>query len=467
MTPARTPLHRAQRNISAPAGAALVVLLLAGAAALWVVSAQPSRELTVALAPAPPGAALPLTLPAAGRPDQGIAAAPGDEADLGTALAPADRPEVPPGPRPPGEAAATAIGEAADPAPEPAPESAPEIAPDPPAALGEGASPVVAARTAEPALGAAPEAKAVAPAPVSAPESAAPETAVPESATPETAAPETETLETATLETETPAPPAPEVAAPAAAEPPTPSIALAPTWLAYARPFDAPKDRPRIAIVVTGLGPGEAATAAAIRLPSEVTLAFLSHARDLQAWIDRARAAGHEVLLDVPMEPTGFPRIDPGPHALLTSLSGAENVDRLKWHLGRAIGYVGVTHDMGSRFTTSADALRPVLSALKVRGLMFLDSRTARDSVAARLASTIGLARAINDRFLDDRAARGDIDRRLGEVERIARETGYSVAIGHAYPVTIERLDRWLAMFDEKRLALAPISAVANRQAVR
>ncbi|MCH7930040.1 MAG: divergent polysaccharide deacetylase family protein [Proteobacteria bacterium] len=425
------------------------------------------------MAPAPQGAALPLTLPAAGRPDQGIAAAPGDEADLGAALAPADRPEVPPGPRPPGEAAATAIEEAAEPAPEPAP----EIAPDPPAALGEGASPVVAARTAEPALGAAPEAKAVAPAPVSAPESAAPETAVPESATPETAVPEsatpetatpeTETLETATLETETPAPPAPEVAAPAAAEPPTPSIALAPTWLAYARPFDAPKDRPRIAIVVTGLGPGEAATAAAIRLPSGVTLAFVSHARDLQAWIDRARAAGHEVLLDVPMEPIGFPRIDPGPHALLTSLSGAENVDRLKWHLGRAIGYVGVTHDMGARFTTSAVALRPVLSALRVRGLMFLDSRTARDSVAARLATTIGLARAINDRFLDDRAARGDIDRRLGEVERIARETGYSVAIGHAYPVTLERLDLWLATFDEKRLALAPISAVANRQAVR
>lgn len=452
MTPARTPLHKVQRNISAPAGAALVVLLLAGAAALWVVSAQPSRELTVALAPAPRGAALPLTLPAAGRPDPGIAAAPADEADPGAALAPADRPAVPPVPRPSGEAAATAIEEAA----EPAPESAPDPPTGAPAALGEGASPVIAARTAEPVLGAAPEAKAAA-APV----------AAPETETLETAAPETETPETETLETETPAPPAPEVAAPAAAEPPTPSRALAPTWLAYARPFDASEDRPRIAIVVTGLGPGEAATTAAIRLPSEVTLAFLSHARDLQAWIDLARAAGHEVLLDVPMEPIGFPRIDPGPHPLLTSLSGAENVDRLKWHLGRAIGYVGVTHDMGARFTTSADALRPVLSALRVRGLMFLDSRTARDSVAARLATTIGLARAINDRFLDERATRGDIDRRLGEVEHIARETGNSVAIGHAYPVTLERLDLWLATFDEKRLALAPISAVVNRQTVR
>ncbi len=427
MTPARTPLHKAQRNISAPAGAALVVLLLAGAAALWVVSAQPSRELRVALALAPPGAALPLTRPAAGRPDKGIAAAPADEADLGAALPPADRPDVPPVPRPSGESAATAIEEAAEPAPESAPESAPDPPTGAPATLGEGASPVIAARTAEPALGAAPEAKAAAPAAVA----------------------------------------APEVAAPAAAEPPTPARALAPTWLAYARPFDAPEDRQRIAVVVTGLGPGEAATAAAIRLPSGVTLAFLSHARDLQAWIDRARAAGHEVLLDVPMEPIGFPRIDPGPHALLTSLSGAENVDRLKWHLGRAIGYVGVTHDMGARFTTSADALRPVLSALRVRGLMFLDSRTARDSVAARLATTIGLARAINDRFLDERAARGDIDRRLGEVERIARETGNSVAIGHAYPVTLERLDLWLATFDEKRLALAPISAVVNRQTVR
>ena len=69
-------------------------------------------------------------------------------------------------------------------------------------------------------------------------------------------------------------------------------------------------------------------------MPGAITLAFSSHARDLQQWIDLARAAGHEVMLDLPMEPVNYPAIDPGPQALLTTLPSAENVARLKWHLG-------------------------------------------------------------------------------------------------------------------------------------
>ncbi len=237
-----------------------------------------------------------------------------------------------------------------------------------------------------------------------------------------------------------------------------------PIWLAYARPSDGAADRPRIAVVVAGLGLGRAATEAAIKLPGAITLAFTSHTRDLQQWIDLARAAGHEILLDLPMEPENYPQIDPGPQALLTSLSGVENTERLNWHLDRAIGYVGVTHNMGSRFTASADHMRPILSALKVRGLMFLDARTSANSVAASLATAIGLPRAINNRFLDTQASRLAIDRRLDEIERIARRVGFSVAVSHAYPVTIDRLQRWIKTLDGKKLSLVPVSAVVNKQ---
>jgi polysaccharide deacetylase 2 family uncharacterized protein YibQ len=271
---------------------------------------------------------------------------------------------------------------------------------------------------------------------------------------------------------------APEAVSPLPEPPAEPLIDLAkvpqaspetpdpPIVLAYARPTDGAVDRPRIAVVVTGLGLGRAATEAAIRLPGAITLAFASHARDLQKWIDLARSAGHEVLLDLPMEPENYPAIDPGPHALLTSLSAAENVERLKWHLNRASGYVGVTHNMGSRFTASEDNMRPILSALKVRGLMFLDSRTSANSIAASLATTIGLPRAISNRFLDDQASRPAIGRRLDEIERIARRVGVSVAVSHAYPVTIERLSRWIKTLEAKKLSLVPVSALVNQQQI-
>ncbi len=121
---------------------------------------------------------------------------------------------------------------------------------------------------------------------------------------------------------------------------------------------------------------------------------------------------------------------------------------------------------MGSRFTASADHMQPILAALKGRGLMFLDARTTANSVAADLATTIGLPRAINNRFLDAQASRPMIDRRIDEIERIARRVGFSVAISHAYPVTLERLGRWVDTLDAKKLALVPVSALANLQRV-
>ena len=240
-------------------------------------------------------------------------------------------------------------------------------------------------------------------------------------------------------------------------------------WRVYARPFDPGDRRPRIAVVVSTLGLSSAATEAAIRnLPGQVTLAFQPYAENLEHWIGLARAAGHEVLINLPMEPLDYPTSDPGPRALFTALTPEQNLDRLEWVLSRVSGYVGVADHMGTRFTASPEAMSPILAALKARGLLFLDTRATLQSVGAQVASRHGVPRAINDRFLDDReVSRLAIDAQLAEVERIAADIGISVAIGQPYPVTIERLRAWLPELRRKGFALAPISAVVNLQADR
>jgi polysaccharide deacetylase 2 family uncharacterized protein YibQ len=238
-----------------------------------------------------------------------------------------------------------------------------------------------------------------------------------------------------------------------------------PAWQQFARPFDPNDERPRIAVVVVDLGLSNAATAAAVQnLPGAVTLSFSPYAESLESWINLARAAGHEVLLGLPMEPANFPVRDPGPRTLLTSLSPRQNLERMDWVLGRVSGYVGVTNNMGSRFTASADALRPVLTSLRDRGLVFLDARTSPRSVAAGLATSLGLPRAINDRLIDQEAARASIDANLADIERVARETGNAVALGQPFPVTFERLNNWLPTLEGKGFALAPVTALLNRQ---
>ncbi len=245
-----------------------------------------------------------------------------------------------------------------------------------------------------------------------------------------------------------------------------PAEAQQPQWQRYAQDFDETDERPRIAIVLTGMGLSSAATEAAInQLPPPITLSFTPYSRRLDQWVSLARTGGHEVMLDLPMEPTSYPDDDPGPQALLTALSPAQNLERLKWTLDRASGYVGVATVMGSRFTTSEEALLPVLEALKEQGLIFLDNQSNQESVAWRMAAKIGVANAINDRTLDAaQANRVAIDARLVQLEGIARAEGFAVAMGRPYPVTIERLREWAKGLPARGFVLAPISAVVDRQ---
>ncbi len=236
-------------------------------------------------------------------------------------------------------------------------------------------------------------------------------------------------------------------------------------WQVYARPFDQTDKRPRIAVVITDLGLSGAATETAIQqLPGSVSLAFSPYAKGLDQWTNLARAAGHEVLMDLPMEPIDYPEQDPGPYTLLTSIDPRQNLFKMQWLLSRTTGYVGVTNHMGSRFTTSGPDLKPVLDAIKARGLLFLDSRSSDQSIAAKMATDMGMPTTYNSRFIDAEASRDAIDSELDEVEKLAKKTGFAVAMGTAYPVTMERVAAWVPKAEQRGFAIAPVSAMVNKQ---
>ncbi|MFN4282297.1 MAG: divergent polysaccharide deacetylase family protein [Alphaproteobacteria bacterium] len=336
-------------------------------------------------------------------------------------------------------------------------------APPPPPAVSIAIAPPAAPQT-RPETPPAPEPPAAeAPAPPAAPPQPAP-APIPAPPAPSTAIPETR-VPVPTLEGLVPVPD--NALVERAPDGPLPRIGDdgRKPWQVYARPFDPADKRPRVALIISGLGQSSAATEAAIqRLPGGVTLAFTAYARNLQQWVSLSRAAGHEVLLTLPMEPVGYPANDPGPYTLLSDLSEAANRARLHWLMSRFTGYVGVVNLMGSRFTTEPGPLQPVLAELNRRGLLFVDSRSSLSSVAGKMAGEMKLPRAINNRFIDTKAARDEIDRQLEELEKIARSEGAALGIGAPYPVTIERVARWTQELDAKGIALAPVSAVVDRQ---
>ncbi|RMF11969.1 MAG: divergent polysaccharide deacetylase family protein, partial [Alphaproteobacteria bacterium] len=234
-------------------------------------------------------------------------------------------------------------------------------------------------------------------------------------------------------------------------------------WQAYSRPFLADPGTPKIALVVIGLGLSEARTRAAIEeLPGEVTLAFSPYGRRLQDYAREARAHGHETLVMVPMEPRDYPANDPGPLGLLTKLTPAQNLQRLRRILGRFAGHVGIVNDMGSRFSAEREALSPVIAEIGRRGLLVLDARTTARSKIPELAGRFGVPFARNDRHIDNVARGAEIDRYLAELETLARRRGQAVGIGHPYPITIARIRAFAEGLQTRGLVLAPVSAVVE-----
>ncbi len=229
---------------------------------------------------------------------------------------------------------------------------------------------------------------------------------------------------------------------------------------AYAAP--APDTaKPRIAIVVSGLGISAKATAAALAvLPPQVTLAFAPYASDVQRWVTEARREGHEVLLEVPMEPFDFPDSDPGPHTLRSGVGEDANTEKLAWALTRFTGYTGVTNLLGGRLLSDPDSLEPVLTYLARRGLLFYDNGAATHSAAPDVASRSGVAFAQANATIDSIQTAMEIDRELSELETAARANGTASGAGFLYPVTLQRVAAWAQGLPGRGFVLVPASAI-------
>lgn len=240
-------------------------------------------------------------------------------------------------------------------------------------------------------------------------------------------------------------------------------------WQEYARPYTgADNDVPKIALMVTDIGLNSRSSNAAIdNLPGQIDLAYSPYGRNLQDWMDRGRAKGHEGFLMIPTEPVNYPANDPGPHTLITDLSPRDNLLRLDWVLSQVTGYVGVINHMGSKFTTSEEALNPIMTDLQSRGLMFVDARSSRYSMAARIARALNMPRAINDRYIDNVITAEEIQSQLRELEITANTFGVALGLARATPLTIDQIAIWSETLSNKGIELVPVTAIANRQPIR
>ncbi len=236
--------------------------------------------------------------------------------------------------------------------------------------------------------------------------------------------------------------------------------------LAYKRPFTAPAAKyKQVSLIVGGLGVNRALTLRAINeLPPDVTLSFAAHTNGLQGWIDQARSKGHEVLLELPMEPYNFdPRPASAQYVLRSDVPPAVNIRNLDYLLSRAQGYFGVTNYLGEKFLQTPTANSSILAQLKDSGLGFIHDGTGASITLNATADSHNLSWTQNRAVIDNNPEVSKIRDVLTTLELGANDKTPVLGMGFSYPQTIDAIIAWYEDSAERGMVLAPASAGLNQ----
>ena len=218
----------------------------------------------------------------------------------------------------------------------------------------------------------------------------------------------------------------------------------------------------RVAIVVGGMGLSQTGTQAAIEaLPSAVTLAFSPDGFSIDRWTRRARREGHELALQVPLEPLGWPGVNTGRHTL--TRDAGDNVETLREAMGRVFTYASVMPYSGTAFLPDEKALAPVMAEVAKRGLAWIDNgRSGRSRSAAVVASLRGEGvRLPSGRvaiLLDDDRDAAAIDRQLDALAEAARKDGYAIGLASGFETSVERIALFARTAAKRGIRLVPAS---------
>lgn len=254
--------------------------------------------------------------------------------------------------------------------------------------------------------------------------------------------------------------------------PPPPRQQTTPTYEVFSQKAVPPKpltklrtlpgdQPPLVAIVVDDIGYDRKVAQQFIDMDAPLTLSVLPNGPFSKQLAADARAKGHEIMLHLPMEPSEFPAVNPGPGALLFQMTPDQLIDQLNIDLGLIPGIKGVNNHMGSGLSESSEHMRQIFSILKKRGLYYIDSRTTAKTVARPSARLLQLPFAERDIFIDhfedERFIRGQLDQLI---ERAKRQ-GFAVGIAHPHSITYKVLSEFMPVIKQK-VELVPASMVVE-----
>jgi len=218
---------------------------------------------------------------------------------------------------------------------------------------------------------------------------------------------------------------------------------------------------PKIGIIIDDLGYDRSLASAFMKLDLPLTLSVLPFTPHTRLIAQKARKEGREIMLHLPLEPIGYPAINPGDGVLLVSMDREMILETLNRHFGQIPFVAGVNNHMGSRFTANEEKMMIVLAELKRRGLYFIDSRTTANSVAFKVAKKMALRTASRDIFLDSSLSENALKIQMERLLSLSRHRGCAIGIGHPHKETLDLLKRYQMTLNNET-EMVPVSNLVN-----
>ncbi|MCK5351135.1 divergent polysaccharide deacetylase family protein [bacterium] len=207
-----------------------------------------------------------------------------------------------------------------------------------------------------------------------------------------------------------------------------------------------------VAVIIDDVGHSPTAARPFIEMDHPVALSILPERPFSRELALEAAERGKTILLHLPMEPVGYPGIDPGPGAILLSHTRDEIREVFERDIASIPRIVGINNHMGSRATTDPRVMETVLDLISERGLFFIDSRTTPETIALKLARELGILSARRDVFLDNELTPSAIDVKIDELLNLAAKKGWAIGIGHANTETAQALERMARKANERNI---------------
>ena len=229
--------------------------------------------------------------------------------------------------------------------------------------------------------------------------------------------------------------------------------------LAYYPVISSPT--PKVAIIIDDLGYDRKIADEFINLGRPLTFSVLPYGPYQKSIIKAIHQKGFEIMLHLPLEPNEYPKVDPGPGALLVSMTRERFLNQLEHDIA-AVPYIkGVNNHMGSRITTMAPKMNQIFSVLKNKGLFFIDSRTTAETICKKSAALGNIPFAQRDIFLDHVQTEKFIKKQFQHLLKIAQHKGTAIGICHPHQITYEVMRQILPEF-EKKVELVPASSLVK-----